>query len=175
MNPGNRPFWKDDIENTIAVKPFTFRMSGWYAKLMVVVVQLSAFLIPAVIFALLSPLLMYVWLIVVILIYVNWFFHQRKKRQAAQDIENTQKKAYTLIGTTHLGSAIHVAGHPLLQKEQPIVLALVDDQLNIYGFETSTPLDTIYLKSIQATNTVVYDDERVPISMLLTAQHKHCR
>jgi hypothetical protein len=162
MNPSNRPFWKDDIENTIAIKPFTFRMSGWYAKLMVVVVQLSAFLIPAAILVLISPLLMYVWLIVVILIYVNWFFHQRKKRQAIQDIETTQKKAYTLIGTTHLGSAIHVAGHPLLQREQPIVLALVDDQLNIYGFETSTPLDTIYLKSIQAINTVVYDDERVP-------------
>ena len=66
MNPNNQPFWKDDIENTIAIKPFAFRMSRWYAKLMVVVVQLVAFLIPAAILALLiSPLLMYVWLIIV--------------------------------------------------------------------------------------------------------------
>lgn len=162
MNPSNQPFWKDDIENTIAIKPFAFRVSGWYAKLMVVVLQLSAFLIPAAIFALISPLLMYVWLIIVILIYVNWFFHQRKKRQAAQDIENTQKKAYALIGTTHLGSAIHVAGHPLLQRDQQVVLALVDDQLIICGYEDPTPLDTIYLKDIQSIHTVVYDDERVP-------------
>lgn len=145
MNPSNRPFWKDDRENTIAIKPFPFRMSGWYAKLMVVVVQLSAFLIPAA-----------------ILIYVNWFFQQRKKRQAVQDIENTQKKAYALIGTTHLGSAIHVAGHPLLQRDQPVVLALVDNQLNICDYEDPTPLDTIYLIDIQSIHTVVYDDERVP-------------
>jgi hypothetical protein len=162
MNPRNQPFWKDDMENTIAIKPFAFRVSGWYAKLMMVVLQLSAFLLPAAIFALISPLLMYVWLIIVILMYVNWFFHQRKKRQAVQDIENTQKNAYALIGTTYLGSAIHVAGHPLLQRDQQVVLAVVDDQLNIYGYEDPAPLDTIYLKDIQSIHTVVYDDERVP-------------
>ena len=89
---------------------------------------------------------MYVWLIVVILIYVNLYFHERKKRQAVQDIEITQKRAYALIGTTCLGSAIHVAGHPLLQRDQPVVLALAEEQLNIYSYDNSAPLDSILLE-----------------------------
>jgi hypothetical protein len=162
MNPNAQPFWKDDLENTIAIKPYYSLVTGWYAKIMVIVVQLVVFLIPAAFFALISPLLMYVWLIVVILIYVNLYFHKRKKRQAAQDIENTQKKAYALIGTTHLGSAIHVAGHPLLQRDQLVVLALVEDQLNIYSYDNSAPLDSILLKNIKSIHTVVYDDDRTP-------------
>jgi energy-coupling factor transporter transmembrane protein EcfT len=162
MNQNKQPFWKDDVENTITLKPFSFCMSGWYAKLIVVFVQLAVLLFPAIIFSFFSPPLMYIWLIFVTLLYVNWFFHQRKKRETHQAVEKTQKDAYALIGTTNMGSAIHVAGHPLLQRDQPVVLALVDDQLEIFGYETSTPLDTICLKDIQSINTVVYDDERVP-------------
>ena len=162
MDSVNQPFWKDDLENSIIYKPTFLRILGWYAKYVMVVVQLVVLAIPAVIFAYLSPILLYAWLAVAGLIYVNWFFHLRKKRQAVQDIENTQKKAYALIGTKHLGSAIHVAGHPLLQRDQPVVLALVDNQLNICGYEDPAPIDTIYLKDIQSIHTVVYDDERVP-------------
>jgi hypothetical protein len=162
MNPGNQPFWKDDFENIITIKPYSSRILRWYVKLMVVVLQLTVIFLPAFIFGLISSFLMYSWLLFVILIYVNSFFHQRKKREAIQDVENTQKNAYAFTETTNMGSAIHVAGHPLLQRDQPVVLALVDDQIEIFGYETSTPLDRIYLKDIQSLHTVVYDDERVP-------------
>lgn len=162
MNPNNQPFWKDDLENKITIKPFSTRILRWYVKLIVVVLQLTVVFLPAVIFELISPFLMYVWLIFVVLIYVNRFIHQRRKSEAIQDIENTQKDAYALTGTTNMGSAVHAAGHPLLERDQPVVLALVDDQIEIFGYETSTPLDRIYLKDIQSIHTVVYDDERVP-------------
>jgi hypothetical protein len=162
MDSANQPFWKDDLENSTIFRPTYSRILGWYAKYVMVVVQLVFLAIPAVIFAYLSPILLFVWLAIVGLIYVSWFFRQRQKQQAIHTIDEIQKIAREKTGATSLGSALHVAGHPLLQRDQPIVLALVGDQLNIYGFETSTPLDTIYIKSIQAINTVVYDDERVP-------------
>ena len=162
MNPSNQPFWKDDLENSIIYKPTFLRILGWYAKYVMVVVQLVVLAIPAVIFAYLSPILLYVWFAMVGLIYVSWFFRQRKRQQDIHAIDEIQKIAREKTEAIILGSALHVAGHPLLQRDQPIVLALVDDQLKICSFETSTPLDTIYIKSIQAINTVVYDDERVP-------------
>ena len=55
-----------------------------------------------------------------------------------------------------------MAGHPLLQRDQPIVLALVGDQLNLHSYESPVPLDTIPLQNIQAVQTVSYDDDRVP-------------
>lgn len=162
MDSSNLPFWKDDLENSITVKPYYSRVLGWYAKYMVVVIQLITIAIPAVIFAFISPRLMCVWLVVVVMLYVSWFFRGRQKQQSIHGINEIQKIAREKIGATHLGSAIHVAGHPLLQREQPIVLALVGDQLNIYGYETSTPVDTILIKVIQSIHTVVYDDDRVP-------------
>jgi hypothetical protein len=162
MDSSEQLFWKDDLENSIIYKPTFLRILGWYAKYVIVVVQLVVLVIPAVIFAYLSPILLYVWFAMVGLIYVSWFFRRRQKQQSIQDINETQKIAREKIGATHLGSALHVAGHPLLQREQPIVLALVGDQLNIYGYETSTPLDTILLKVIQSIHTVAYDDDRVP-------------
>jgi hypothetical protein len=67
-----------------------------------------------------------------------------------------------LTGADFLGSAIHTAGRPLLQSNQPIVLVLKDLEFSIYSYDNSTPLDTLSVKSITEVNPVVYDDEYVP-------------
>ena len=61
-----------------------------------------------------------------------------------------------------MGSAIHVAGHPSLERDQPIVLAITDDSLDFYSFDSSTALVKLGIDDIDAVKTVVYDDERVP-------------
>lgn len=61
-----------------------------------------------------------------------------------------------------IGSAIHVAGHPLLQREQPVVLALASDGLKIYSYDDPNPINTASLNQLVAFHTVVYDDERTP-------------
>ena len=61
-----------------------------------------------------------------------------------------------------MGSAIHVAGNPKLERDQGIVLALTADSLDFYTFDRDTPLDNIPLKQIMSVSTVVYDDERTP-------------
>ena len=61
-----------------------------------------------------------------------------------------------------MGSAIHVAGHPLLARDQPVVLALSGDTLSIYSYNSPIPIDTLPVRHMTSIHTVVYDDERVP-------------
>ena len=61
-----------------------------------------------------------------------------------------------------MGSAIHVAGHPALERDQAIVLALTEDQLQFYEYDEAKPLAGLPLIDIRAVKTIVYDDERVP-------------
>lgn len=159
MNQKTQPFWKDEPEIPTTIKP---NLYVWFAKYIMVVSLLLGLAFPVLIFVFISPTLMFVWLAVVFLFFVYWFLRRKQKQKGIQDITKVQEFARETIDASHIGSAIHVAGHPLLQRKQPIVLALVDDQLNILGYETSTPLDTICLKDFQSIHTVVYDDERVP-------------
>ena len=73
-----------------------------------------------------------------------------------------QLLAKDMTGANLLGSAIHTAGHPLLQANQPIVLALKGYELSIYGYDHSTPIDTIPVKALQAVDLVIFDDNRMP-------------
>ena len=73
-----------------------------------------------------------------------------------------QQHAKEQTGADYLGSAIHTAGHPLLQTNQPIVLALKDSDLSIYSYDSSTPIDTLSVNSILDVSPVVYDDEYIP-------------
>jgi DNA-directed RNA polymerase subunit RPC12/RpoP len=50
----------------------------------------------------------------------------------------------------------------LLQVNQPVVLALKDSVLSIYGYDSSIPIDTFSVTEIQAINPVVFDDDYIP-------------
>ena len=90
-------------------------------------------------------------------------FYRWNRKKAKQTIaQNIQERARQITGASTIGSAVHVAGHPLLERDQPMVLALIDDHLSIYKYDSGDPLDTISLADISSIHTVVYDDERVP-------------
>jgi hypothetical protein len=159
MNTTNHAFWKDEPELQSAKLPNSFMP---FFKIYSAFLLVFFAAIPVYFLGLISKYLGLAWLGLMILLYVFAIYQKRYRKKAASNVDEIQNNAKETIGAIQIGSAIHVAGHPLLQREQLIVLALVEDQLNIYGFETSTPFDTIYLKSIQEIHTVVYDDERVP-------------
>ena len=75
---------------------------------------------------------------------------------------DTQEWARITTGSSTIGSAVHVAGHPLLERNQPIVLAPIDNHLSIFRYGSDQPVGIILLKDISSIHTVVYDDERVP-------------
>lgn len=88
------------------------------------------------------------------------YFRLRKSKRP--DVASVQARAKELTGADMIGSAIHTAGHPLLQVNQPVVLALKGDELSLYDYKSSTPIDSIRVKDLQSIETVVYDEDRVP-------------
>jgi len=56
----------------------------------------------------------------------------------------------------------NTAGHPLFERDQPVVLALKGDKLSIHTYQSQVPVDVLRMDDIKAIHTVVYDDERVP-------------
>ena len=159
MDKNNRPFWKDESELKSVKLPNSFMP---FFKIYNIVLMVFFAAIPVYFLTLISKYLGLAWLVLMILIYASFIYQKRYHKNVISDIDEVQKHAKELIGASQMGSAIHVAGHPLLQQEQPIVLALVDDHINIYAYDSSTPLDTISLKSIQGVYAVSYDDDRVP-------------
>jgi hypothetical protein len=159
MNTPNQPFWKDEPELQ-SVKIHSSLMP--FFKIYNVFLLIFFVSIPAVFLSLVSTYLGLAWLVLMLGIYALSLYMRRYRKNFVNNIDETQKHAKEIIGASQIGSAIHVAGHPLLQREQQIVLALVGDQLNIYSYENATPLDSIPLKNVQGVFTVSYDDERVP-------------
>jgi hypothetical protein len=159
MNTTNQPFWKDEPELK-SVKLHNSFMP--FLKIYNVILLIFFVSIPAYFLAIVSKSLGLAWLGLMILVYALSFYQIRYRKSKVNNIDEIQKHAKVTIGALQIDSAVHVAGHPLLQREQPIVLALVSDSLNIYAYENPTPLDTIPLKNIQGIYTVSYDDDRVP-------------
>ena len=159
MNTSKQIFWKDEPESMSAKTPHSFKvLLGIYG----VFIKIFFIFIPAYFLALASKYLGIAWLVIIILMYALSFSQKRHRKTAVDNIGEVQRRAKDLVGASQIGSAIHVAGHPLLLREQPVVLALVNDHLNIYAYENSTPLDAIPLKNIQRVYTVAYDDDRIP-------------
>lgn len=159
MNTNNQPFWKDEPELQSVNLPKHFLPFFRIYNIILIVFFVS---IPAYFLALVSKYLGLAWLVLMISVYTLSVYQIRHRKSTINNIDETQKHAKEIVGALQIGSAIHVAGHPLLQREQPIVLALVDDHLNIYAYENSTPIDAISLKNIHGVYTVAYDDDRVP-------------
>lgn len=161
----NNIFWIDDPvvgeELSSALRTYTSTMV-WSARIFIALFGIIGILIPVVIFSYLSRTLVWVWLIIIAFAYIFYFYQKRNKALDIKKVYEIQKKARENTGASMISSAVHVAGHPLLARNQPIVLALIDDHLSIFGYESSQPIDTIYLDHLITLHTVVYDDERIP-------------
>lgn len=73
-----------------------------------------------------------------------------------------QRAAKESIGASLLGSGIHTAGHPLLERDQRVVLALRGSELSIYGYADPRPIHSLPVGELQSVDLIVYDDDHVP-------------
>ena len=160
MTKSNQPFWKDEPEASFfrylskqTHKPFSMYLTT--------VVRIIVLFVGVIMFYK-SPIVLLIWLAIFGLPLGFRIYLLYKTRVNVQNTDDIQELAKEKTRATQIGSAIHVAGHPLLQRDQPVVLAIVGENVNIYSYENSIPLDSIHLKNIQSINTVVYDDDRVP-------------
>ena len=98
-----------------------------------------------------------------LIFYLLLGFSRQKQGEALRaSAEEIQQRARERTGASTIGSAVHVAGHPLLSRDQPVVIALRDDQLSFFDYQGPNPIDTLPLRNLQTIHTVVYDEERVP-------------
>jgi hypothetical protein len=106
----------------------------------------------------------WLWLVVVYLCLTGLLKYRliRQQQQKKDRSAEIQQLAKAKTGASTIGSAIHTAGHPILEINQPVVLALTADSLSIYSYVSPVPLDTILLKDIQALDLVTYDDDGIP-------------
>jgi len=155
-------FWADDPEQ----KNFTFAGQNKYLKqifqLPIILNSIITWLLPAVILAFFNPLLAMLWFVFLAYVLGLIVYRLNKMKSLHRNALETQERARLTTAASTIGSAIHVAGHPLLERDQPVVLVLIDDHLSIYKYDSSQPVDTILLNDISSIQTVVYDDERVP-------------
>jgi hypothetical protein len=164
--PQREPFWMDDPNpysragsNAMPKgNPLWLlsRMFQVYAILVLVFLP-SIFILMAIKF----PLL-WIFVALEVLFIARWFFLRRASKRHQAKVLRIQQLAREKTGAGCIGSALHTAGHPLLQVNQPVVLALNDSALSIYTYDNSTPVDTVLLQEIRAVDPVVFDDDYIP-------------
>ena len=93
---------------------------------------------------------------------VYGLFLRRRRQAKLKEINQVQTYAHELTQADIIGSAIHVAGHPLFEREEPIVLALKQQHLSIHNYQNRNPIAVIKINDIKAVSTVVYDEDRIP-------------
>jgi hypothetical protein len=164
-NPKEKaPFWVDPVGSG---KPYEwtkkdkFSIGGFIFRRLVTVV----FLFFVAISSIKSKGSFILWilagfylLMIGINIYPIW-----RSRSRSRNAKEIQERARNQTNASHIGSAIHVAGHPKLDRDQPVVLALDQSRLSFYGYDSPVPLDTLELADIGSMDLIGYDDERVPI------------
>ena len=158
------PFWVDDPQAQnfpkLTQTSKAFITIRWIIS---AVVYMSTFLILTFLAIIVRETLMFWFILGLYLLFVVVSVYSKLRRRASISlVREIQENARRLVDATQIGSAIHVAGHPVLDRDQPVVLALDDQRLSIYSYESSTPLDVIQIAEIVAAQPVVYDDERVP-------------
>jgi hypothetical protein len=162
----NEPFWMDELYPYSLSTPNTTAkgsMSWWISRMFQILsiyIHLSVFVI-VIFLAIKFPLL---WIFVVFeafFIAVGLFLSRSKATRQAKALR-IQQLAKDRTGADYLGSAIHTAGHPLLQVNQPVVLALKDFELSFYSYDSPIPIDTLSVNEIHAVCPVAFDDDCIP-------------
>jgi hypothetical protein len=159
--PPDQSFWKDEPDLQAFPSPFT----GVFMSVFKVYRLLFAFASLALCFGisyLISPILAWFWLAGVLFSYGFGIRLRRQRKLEMQEIVEVQARAASHLGASLVGSAVHVAGHPQLEREQNVVLALTFPNLSVYSYASDQPLVIIPLQQIVSIQTVVYDDDRVP-------------
>ena len=111
----NQPFWIDEPDTQIPTSPTSRRMLVWGVNLIHYSIGFFVILIIAALFAQLgSPVLAWIWVIVTIAFWGFGIYRLRKRKLHVSVVEEIQKRASEMIGANQIGSAIHVAGHPLM-------------------------------------------------------------
>lgn len=157
------PFWEDDFAPSMrGIKIITYgRTNRLKFSRIVSLSILWLFLIYLLFVYGSSPitwcLAAYLLLSTSISIYGIWFRKSRTSR-----IEEIQKSAKEITNASVIGSAVHVAGHPILDRDQPIVMALVNNDILFYSYENPLPLHRIPISEFISVKTIVYDDDRIP-------------
>jgi hypothetical protein len=158
----NEPFWIDYPRYYGLQGSSKLDLGGWGVAIGILRVAMHLLALAAI--ALVA--LIYPWAWIVFLAYVAIIalivVSVLTGRQLGSRIGRIQQSARETTGAEYIGSALHAAGHPLLQVDQPVVLALKGTELSIYGYSNSTPLDRIPIGKIESLATVVYDEDRIP-------------
>ena len=155
---GETPFWMEGaIRYPVTGSPIK-NPAAWIAVLISAyrLIFYGSTLVLLVVLALLNPWLwtgvaIWVGILVLILLAVRRGARLRKR------IMEVQQRAKLQTGALQIGSTLHTAGHPLLQVDEPVVLALKPGDLSIHNYASPIPIDTILILS----NVIVFG-ERLP-------------
>lgn len=158
----NEVFWEDEPE---IVRTPIIPKTGLGILALINVYLLGLFgigLLAIIIWEISSPICAGLWIFITLLSLGLGLVRNRQAKAQLRNVEEIQKRAQEVTGAEIIGSAIHVAGHPSLHRDQRVVLALKDNQLFIHGYEKQTPINVIQLRHIQSIHTIVYDQDRIP-------------
>lgn len=139
------------------------RLVRWLVRLVTAYAALTVWMfIAALVLAAIKYPLIWIFLapgilVVAVQLVLSRFIETRQAKAT-----RIQRRAMDLLGAELVGSAIHTAGHPSLLVDQPVVLALRDGELSIYNYDSSSPLDTLSVRDLQAVDLVTFDDDNGP-------------
>lgn len=168
----NEPFWMDDP--TPVPRPLPSETQGnlvrWIVRLTMAQVALTALLILAglLVLAIKYPLA-WIFLVPGILVVAVQFILPRFIETRHAKAIRIQRRALEQLGAALVGSAIHTAGHPSLLVDAPVVLALKNAELSIYGYDSPSPLDTLPVHDLQRIDLITFDDDNVPHTGVIDA------
>jgi len=164
VSPPNEqtPFWMDDPDPYAAVGAGVTPGRGRFGGLgLGTLVRLTMPLVLLIGLAVRYPL---VWLVVIVqgTVLFAGLYGVRQRRGTSEQTAAVQQRAKELTGAAVIGSAIHTAGHPLLRRDQRVVLALRGASLTVYDYASPQPIHTIDVADLTSVDLVVYDDDDVP-------------
>lgn len=162
----NEPFWMDEpnpYSRANSNEAPKGSISWWFSKIS----QIYALFVLLFIFVMITFLAIkfpFLWIFVIFeaILIAGRFFLPRMKETPQAKSSRIQQLAKDRTGAQYLGSAIHTAGHPLLQVNQPVVLALKDSEFSIYSYDSPIPIDTLSVNELHAVDPVVFDDDNIP-------------
>jgi hypothetical protein len=156
------PLWQDDPNPSFVAKPQTKTTTGFgLFFILLIFIPLIGTMLTA--FYSISPMLFWIAVIFSGISIGFGYYIRRQKKSLALRVSEIQKRAKDYTKASHIGSAIHVAGHPLLERKQPVVLALIHmSEIFFYSYDSNNSITSIPIENIKSIQTVVYDDERIP-------------
>ena len=160
ISPSHQPFWQDEPDQPYPQQ--TWKRIYPLMRVYGAIVTICILSIPTYMVYLLSPILAWIWVAFFAFLIGLSYYHSRQRKNNIQNFLQTQQRAQDATGASMIGSAVHVAGIPELEREQNIVLALIAPNLVVYPYQSDQPLAVIPLQQIACVQTVVYDDDRIP-------------